>query len=288
MIIAWLVLSLVGIVLIGWGIFSTRTVLYPPRRVLALPDPLPPVARHVLRAPDGVPFEVWRLAPDGPVKARVLLCHGYYANRAQVFGIGQGLLGYGYESLLMELRGHGERPGPFTFGIKEAEEIGVILRWARALDGGAPRPIAALGFSMGGAILCQAALRVPELRAVILDSVYGRCFPLIRRTVREEYHLPGIPWAWVTWGCVQAALRVRLSRRDPITLAPRLRQPLLAIQGGADQRVSLDGTETWYARWAGPKERWFDPEAIHVGLFGKDPDAYCRRIAQFLDRTAAA
>lgn len=277
-------LSVVGIPLGGWGIFSVRHLLYPPPQPLDFPDPIPPVARHRFSAPDGVPFEVWRLAPDRSPKGRVLLCHGYSASRAQIVGIGQGLCTHGYESVVMELRGHGARPGPFTFGVTETREIGIILRWLRTLDASSPLPLAALGLSMGGAIVCQAAARFSDIRAVILDSVYSRCFPIIRRTIRERYRLPGIPWAWVTWWALQLVLRTRLGARDPVALAPRLHQPLLAIQGGADARIASSTGEACYNRWAGPKERWFDPEAVHVGLFPNAPEEYCRRVAAFLDR----
>ena len=68
-------------------------------------------------------------------------------------------------------------------------------------------------------------------------------------------------------------------------LVPRLRQPLFAIQGGEDRRVvPLLGRE-FYRRWAGPKERWVEPRVAHVGMFARHPEAYCRRVADFFDRT---
>jgi len=278
-----LLLALAGIGLVGWVGLSSRRLLYPERRLVPPPTPLPSHTVHTLRAPDGVTFDAWLLASPAP-RGRILLCHGYSASRAQIVGIGQGLCAYGYESVVMELRGHGARPGPFTFGVTETQEIGVILRWVRTLEASSPLPLAVLGLSMGGAIVCQAAARFSDIRAVILDSVYSRCFPLIRRTIREQYHLPGVPWAWVTWWALQLVLRTRLGARDPAALAPRLHQPLLAIQGGADARIASSTGEACYDRWAGPKERWFDPEAVHVGLFPNAPQEYCRRVAAFLDR----
>lgn len=266
----------------SWGLLSARRLLYPERRPIPPPDPLPEFSVHLLTAPDGQPFDVWRLSAPHP-RARLLLCHGYYANRYQALDLAHQLRARGYDVLLFELRGHGGRPGPCTLGLREAEDAAAVLRWAREAHG--PLPVGVLGFSMGGAIACQAAGQDPDVRAVVTDSVYSRFFPVLQRSIWRQYHLPAVPWAWLTWWCVQAALRARLSAKDPAAIAPRLCLPLLAIQGGEDRRVvPLLGRE-FYQRWAGPKERWFEPSAAHVGMFAAHPRAYCDRVAGFFDRT---
>lgn len=214
----------------------------------------------------------------------MLLCHGFYANRFQILGIAHELRQRGYDAVLFELRGHGQRPGPCTLGLRETDDALAVLRWAAEQDGGRPLPVGVLGLSMGAAVACQVAARAPDVRAVVADSAYSRFFPVLRRAIRQRYHLPGVPMAWVTWWALQVALGARLSRRDPVELAPRLRQPLLAIQGGEDRRVSPQSGEEWFQRWAGPKERWFEPQVAHVRMFTQDPQAYCDRVAAFLDR----
>ena len=267
----------------SWGFLSARQLLYPERRHIPPPEPLPSYTVHPLTASDGRPFDVWRLETPTP-RARLLFCHGYYANRYQVLDLAHKLCERGYEVLLFELRGHGSRPGPCTLGSREADDAVTVLRWARARDRSAPLPVGVLGLSMGAAVACQVAARDSEVRAVAVDSIYSRFFPVLQRSIWRQYHLPAIPWAWLTWWCVQAALRTRLAPTDPAALAPRLRQPLLAIQGGEDRRVvPLLGRE-FYRRWAGPKERWFEPHGAHVGMFAMHPQAYCGRVAGFFDR----
>lgn len=278
----WWLLSVVGLSLVVWGVVSARRVLYPERHDLPAPDPLPPYTSHALTAPDGEPFDVWRLEPPSP-RARLLLYHGYYANRYQVLDIAQGLRQRGYETILVELRGHGSRPGPCTLGITETQEAGAILHWARVRDAGRPLPVGVLGLSLGGHVACQVAARYPEIRAVVVDSIYSRFFAVLKRAIWRRYHLPAFPWAYVTWWSVQLALGSRLAVIDPAALAPRLHQPLFALQGGEDRRVvPLLGRE-FYRRWAGPKQRWFEPWVAHVGMFTKHPQAYCSRVAAFFD-----
>ena len=282
----WWCLGLATLLCALWGGYSVRKILYPERRSIPPPDPFPRHTRHLLTTPDGASFDVWRLQPSSP-RARLLLYHGYYANPMQVIGIGEGLRAQGYEVLLFELRGHGNRPGPFTFGVHETRDAEAILQWARLGDAAADMPVGVLGLSMGGALACQLALRSPLVRAVVLDSVYARFFPVLCRHLRARYHVPSCPWAWLAWWSLQLALRARLAPRDPLTLAPRLRQPLFLIHGGRDPHVNLSCAEALYQRWAGSKERWIEPDVEHVGMFPSRPEEYGRRVAAFLDRAFA-
>lgn len=279
----WWFLGLVWIVLSGWAIASARLVLYPERRRLTPPAPLPAHTVETLRAGDGQPFDVWRLAPAAP-RARLLIFHGFYANRYQVLDIAQGLRDRGYESWLFELRGHGARPGPCTLGVREADDARRVLVHAQRFGGGCALPVGVLGLSMGAAVACQVAAQEPQVKAVVADSIYSRFFPVLRRSLWRRYHLPTIPLAWMTWWGVQVLLRRRLDALDPVVLAPRLTMPLLAIQGGEDRHlVPMLGRE-FFHRWAGPKESWFEQKVVHVGMFAKHPREYCDRVANFFDR----
>ena len=272
--------------LVGWTGVLSRRLLYPERRPLPPTAPSPAPVVHVLRAQGGVSFPVWQLIPvSGTPRASLLLCHGYSASRHQVLGIADRLRQRGYETLVFELRGHGDRPGPCTLGALEADDAVVVLRWAQSRAGRQALPMGLLGLSMGAAVVCQAAAREGSVRAVVTDSAYAHLFPVLRRALLQRYRLAGLVLAPLAWWIVQAVIGRRLAPRDPGVLAPGLRQPLLAIQSGEDQRVSPALGQEFYERWAGPKERWYEPAAAHVGLFARGPEEYCSRVADFLART---
>ncbi len=105
----WWCLGVVGLALVGWAALSTWRVLYPDRRPIPPPSPLPPDDVHTLTGPDGAVFDVWRLEASSP-KARLLLCHGYYANRC-------------------------------TLGLCESRDALAILHWARRRDAQRPLPV---------------------------------------------------------------------------------------------------------------------------------------------------
>ncbi len=264
---------------------SAYRLLHPPQRIFHRRSRSPTYTSHQLQAPDGAPFEAWCLPHQAP-RGRLIVCHGYWADRFQVLGVADGLQTRGYEVWLVELRGHGARPGPYTFGLKEARDIGQLIIWAG--QGATGRlPVGLLGWSMGGMVMCHVALASQEVRAVVLDSTYDTFFPVLARSMQRLYRVPVFPWVWLTWWGVSVGLGRALHQLDPIRIAPQLQQPLLAIQGEADRRVEAAWALRLFERWAGPKQRWLAPNVGHVGMFAHFPQEYCDRVARFFDQHLA-
>ena len=263
-----------------WIFLSVYQVCYPKPRTLVRADLPASWQRHEAPSAEG-PVPVWAF-PVPSAKARVLICHGYFANRYQVRGIAGRLVKFGFEVMIMELRGHGRRRGPCTFGVKETSDALAILDWAEKQS--SQLPVGVLGFSMGCVPMCQAAARHISVKAVVADSVYAQFLPVLCLGLWQEYHLPAIPFGWLTWLGLQCFLRTSLTKVDPINVAQRLSQDLLLIEGALDKRVPRGWVDNWYQRWAGSKERWCEPGAGHVGVFPKDPERYVQRVAAFFER----
>lgn len=282
MVIGWL-LAGVGLAITGWGVLSTRRTLHPVSTSFPVPDPLPLHRRVALTGPDGASFDLWVFAAEPP-RGVVVACHGYHASRLQLVELADRLRQRGYTVILFDLRGHETRPGRCTFGVEDVHDLEAIRHWIRRQPALAPLPIGLLGFSLGAAVICQAALRLPDIRAVVLDSTYAHLFPILAQTIRRDYRLPAVPWAWITWLGVQLALGHRLAARDPLVLAAQCPQPALIIHGAQDESVPTQDAHALFARWRGPKDLWIEPQARHVGAFAVDPTAYTHRVAEFFDR----
>lgn len=279
--------GLIAVSSLAWFSASVaRQLLYPVRLPVPPDAPWPAHVTHELTASDGRRFDAWLLEAPRP-QGRIVLCHGYSADRRQVIGLADGLRQAGFEVVLIEMRGHGSRPGPCTLGLRETEDVQQALDWARGRGGAPATPTGAIGWSMGAVIACQLARRDASVRAVVLDSPYACLLPVLRRAFAQRYRwLPGT-LMWPTWLILQAWLRAPLWRLDPIGLAPGLGQPLLVIEGGQDRRVAPGMSQALYTRWAGPKQRWHDPAVGHVGMFAAHPQEYCRRVAAHLQQAFA-
>lgn len=266
----------------GWTIASAQRMLRPKQKLP--PDHQPPagVRLHALPGSDDRPIILWIYDADRP-RGVLIACHGYYANQRQVQPMAEGLRRRGYSVISCTWRGHGARGGWTTFGREEVADLSAILDWLQTQPAWGSLPVGVVGWSFGGAMVCQAAAVRPDLRAVITDSTYARLLPVLKHVIWRDYHLPPVPCAYLTWWGVQAAVRRRLSRVDPVRLAPRLRQPLLLIHGMVDQSVPPAHAHALYAAWQGSKQQWLLPGAGHVGACGADPDVYCDRVIEFCD-----
>lgn len=278
----WL-LGILGVIAVGWAARSTFRMLHPIPRAIPSPQPFLPVRTLPLVSQDGASFEAWVLEASDP-RGVIVACHGYRANRLQLVEIAHGLRQRGYTVITFDLRGHGTRPGRCTFGVQDVWDVEAILGWLDQQPALRTLPLGGFGWSLGGAVAIQTAIRTARWRALVTDSTYARLFRVVARVVRQEYHLPKVPWAWMTWAGVQLALRCRLSRLDPAALATRARMPLLHIHGAKDQVVPLEEGDALYQDWRGPKTRWIAPHAEHAGAYGGEPEAYLTRVSAFFDR----
>ncbi len=273
---------LVTAALSGWSILSSHRLLHP--AFSSLPARRPATARsQSLVLPSGESLEVWIFQAEVPCGV-VVGCHGYRGSRLQLTAVADALQRRGFTTILYDRLGHGARAGYCRLGRHATDEVGEVLRWLSHDPGLAELSQVLLGWPMGAAVACQAARDFAQVHAVVADSVYARLFPVIASTIRRQYHLPATPWAWLTWAAVQARLRERLARWDPIRLAAVCRQPLLLIHGGQDIAVPMSDSHELARRWQGPTEQWIDPAVGHVGLAVANLETYVDRIVSFLTR----
>jgi hypothetical protein len=266
-----------------WTIRSTHAVLHPNRRAYPKLDPEPSIEPTAIARPDGSAIEASLLRPQQP-KALILACHGYHGSREQILPIAAGLSSRGYAVLLFDLAGHGTRPGPCTFGLRDIDDIALMLHWARRHPEVDRLPIGFFGYSLGGAVGCHAASRFQDIKALVADATYARLRPAITHNIWRRYHLPGPLWGWLTWLGLHVALRRRLGRVDPIRLAEQLRIPALFIHGSDDLTIPVADGKRLYERWRGPKSQWIKAGAAHVGTYAMDPEEYVKRVAAFFDQ----
>ena len=198
------------------------------------------------------------------------------------------LAAHGYGVLLFDRRGEGESEGdPNVFGWDGARDLHAAVAYLRTRPDVDPERIGAIGLSVGGEMLIQAAAESDELAAIVSEGGSGR-------SIRDDY---------ANSRGVQAKAGVIASPLPVIALAtavftdglppPSLESLVRRIdstavffifathgQGGSERAPNRH----FYAAAHEPKEIWEVPVGDHIGGITARPAEYEQRVLGFFDR----
>jgi fermentation-respiration switch protein FrsA (DUF1100 family) len=193
---------------------------------------------------------------------------------------------HGYGVLLLNARAHGESEGEVvTFGLKEVLDIRAGLDYLLARPEVDPERIGALGNSQGAVTTLLAAAEYAEIKAYWGNSPYASLDDQVASGVRAFTGLPAFPFAPLIqfFAEREAGFSARqVAPLDHITrLAPR---PVYLTAGGRDGLIEPASTERLYHAALEPKTLWLDPEAAHVDLAARQPEAFEARLIAYFDQ----
>lgn len=239
-----------------------------------------PVEDVQFRASDGVLLCGW-FVPCEESRRGVVLLHGNGSTRAQMVARGRLLRSRGYAVLLYDARGHGESDGELvSVGLLEVRDLRAAWELLRARGVG---EIGCLGVSQGGATIALAAPLPPDLRWVVLESVYPDIATALDRRFRRTLHLPG----WLAGAALLpiAEWRLGVKARDiaPVHGVAQIKCPLFIMSGERDEHTTPADTGKLFAAAQEPKALWLVPGAAHVDLYGAAGVEYERRLLAFVE-----
>ena len=187
---------------------------------------------------------------------------------------------HGYGVLLLVPRGQGASEGD-------------IVRWAGDTDllAGADylrnRPdvdedrIGAIGFSIGGEQLLEAAARSTTIRAVVSEGAGGR----VGETDASGLFRPLVDASMLVMTTATTVFQnhgphPRIEERIGL-IAPRSVFLIYAVPGIGEEDIRQP---TFYAAAGEPKAMWRVPGSEHTGGIEAQPAEYERRVIEFVDR----
>jgi fermentation-respiration switch protein FrsA (DUF1100 family) len=233
---------------------------------------------------DGLKLAGWFI--PGENGATVIAQHGYRGHRGNMLWDAAMLHRHGYSVLLSTFRAHDKSEGEvITFGVQEVQDLEAWYQYLLTRDDVDPARIGILGESMGGATGIRYTAQNPNIRALAVHSPFSSMKDTITKGVTKLTGLPPFPFVPMIqfWAEREAGIRIKdLDYTQSIgQISPR---PVLIMQGGADDHVSIDSGQKQYDAAGEPKELWFEPTAGHHGLNDVAPEEYERRVVGFFDQ----
>ncbi len=191
---------------------------------------------------------------------------------------------HGYGVLLFDRRGEGVSEGdPNILGWQGERDIRAAVAFLQSRPDVDPERIGAIGLSVGGEMLIEAAAESDGLAAVVSEGAGIR-------SLREALAIPGtrkkIEAALVhmamTPGTALFSSNLPPKNLEDLSagIAPA---PVFFIYAVPGQGGEAELTETFYEAAREPKEIWLVAGAEHTGGIEAQPEEYERRVVGFFD-----
>jgi alpha-beta hydrolase superfamily lysophospholipase len=187
------------------------------------------------------------LPPPWPA---VVIVHGFGGAKESHTEFAEFLTGRGFAALTLDLRGHGQSAGCLDANV--LDDLGAALDLLAAHPQVDPSRLVLRGSSLGGNLVVHAAVRFPQVRAVIgvCPATEAMLLPLATSPgAMEETRRLGLNIRLDGPGFA-SYLAAHDLRRAVAQLSPR---PLLLIQARGDETVPWQSTQDLYAAARQPK-----------------------------------
>ena len=250
-------------------------------------------------SPPDRPIELraWWLPASGARAALVFVHGGGDDNRNLPYGGGlalaRDLVARRYALLMIDLRNYGESDGVpegITFGDLEANDV---LGAASFIARRAPDlPVAAIGFSMGGATVLRAAARGAPLRAVVADSAFADARDVAAAFTVAATGMPRLlvaPFLWSAQYVHGVPLRrgatleaLRGAAMPPVLLIHDRNDPIVPEEHARQLALAIDGAIVWETDSHVP-----GPFGTHIHSYLQQPAEYVERVTGFLEGVLA-
>jgi alpha-beta hydrolase superfamily lysophospholipase len=240
-----------------------------------------------ITASDGVPLSCSVVEPDGAPPAggwpAVILFHGLGQSHADVEPIAtQALAPAGFAALMCDARGTGASGGVWGLdGPREDQDARDVFNWLAARPEISDTAIGALGLSLGGGAVWNAAAAGVPFKAIVpmitWTDLQAALAPngLAKSLLIQLLALavPAAHWDPALLAAEPSLLQSNLTAIGPIAAArsvasklPTITTPTLLVQGRHDFLFDIDQAAAAFRRLGGPKE-------LYIGDLGHPPAA---------------
>ena len=225
-----------------------------------------------------ITLEGWYIQAEEP-KYTIIFVHGIGGMRTadNATQLASAFAEAGFNSLLFDLRGHGESGGEqISGGYFERYDVLGAYDFLRARKVPADE-IGFIGFSMGAATALLAAAEEPGVQALAVDSPYANVSELIARETARKTPFP----EWMTPAfmpgtklAAKVIYGIDVGELVPEKAVASLGYPILVIHGDADDRIPCEHGIRIHRAAHPDSQLWLVPGVDHVDTYIDHPDEY--------------
>ena len=225
-------------------------------------------------------------ASDGLARRpAVIVLHGWGGNAAMMLPLAPALHAAGYAVLLIDARCHGASDADdFASLPRFAEDAEHAFDWLARLPGIDARRIALLGHSVGAGAVLFAALRTPQVAAVVSVAAFSHPAAMMRRWLAGK-RIPEKPLGRYILDYVQKTIGHRFDDIAPVNTIARIRRPVLLVHGADDEVVPIDEAMQIYAMRGDTPVELMTLSGDHESFV--DLEHHVGRLVEFLGRVLA-
>jgi fermentation-respiration switch protein FrsA (DUF1100 family) len=257
---------------VGFAIVATNRPAEPP----AAANLGRPYESVEIETTDGLELGAWWVPPENG--AAVIT----YPDRQWTPDQSRMLAENGFGVLALDMRGYGASEGaPNSYGWGATADIDAAVEFLQDQPGVEPGRIGALGLSVGGEVLLEAAAENSDLRAVVADGAG-------ERSVRETLLYGPAAVLVLPQMAIQTAAVSILSGQPP---PPSLGDVVESITPGATFLIEAENgaggedlNPEYFERAGDPKQIWEVPGAGHTDGLDARPAEYERRVVAFFNQ----
>ncbi|MBI5031508.1 MAG: alpha/beta fold hydrolase [Chloroflexi bacterium] len=281
-------IALLGLTL-GVPYYWAMTILHPTRTLPKItPSDLGIAHWEDVRflSSDGVPLKGWFISPSPASDAATLVfVHGLGSNRADLLKEAMMMVSQGYGALLFDLRNHGTSGGSIsTLGFYEANDVRGAVLYLLSRPDVNPDRVGLVGHSMGGVAVLRAAARLPQIKAIVTESVFTSLEDNIVQGIIARTGLPPFPFApFMVW-LGERITGLRINQIRPIDDVTRIAPcPVLFVHGEQDTTVRVSNSVKLFEACHYPKGLYLIRHATHAELAATEPQEFFHRVSGFLN-----